>query len=487
MTVRYVAQAAGDAGLDPCLFKKHFISTTAFCGSKEAQITQEEWAKQCFVFYANRHTYNKNDTAFVPYWQQHKLKSHIAIQRFMDMRGYWQVVSAFLESVFIGLGITMANDTVFHFLWIMELALMARAYCNVPAIYGRTYPTSGDYRVDQTAFITKAACGLKVPPAIAAYIDCLGTFIDENKCPVALYPQWDTAANTLTSWMIIAYAAATDFTAAGLAGRGTVRPFLGTSGALTVAVRGVTWNSTLQTAFTAANVTCPVWPQGNLDVLTKVIYKDIIKNTGGADIFVSISDKLELAGRCTSAICDAASTLNAGASSINNGGIWQYTKNLLVSRVGSQTPLVGTELSKAAYYCYMSDPSSDRTQKAKYQQTIDDYEQVKIDMSRIISDTMQLDGSYQQELAKRKASSSKKQFIEVPGAGLIPAPVKDIAMDLMDEVLAQGSALLGNVVGDDAADAIIKVGKKAVPALGKAGLSILGDYLAPGLGSFLFA
>jgi len=489
LALHYTAAGTHDSDLGGCQFKKSYLSNAAWCGSREATITANEWAKSCFTFFANRHDYTKGDTSFVPYWCGVKMKSFIAVQRTCDLRGFWQVVLAFIETGTQDLGVVMDANTCFHFLWIMELALAARVYCNTPAIYGRTcVSSSADYRYDQAAYIGKSACSIRVPPAIASYIDCYGVYLDENKIPCAFWPQWDTLGNNYLTWIsIAAQTAAVDYANNGLGGAGLIRPFLKTTAGNVVSVRGVTWNSAYLAQFTTDNVLPPVWPQKNLEVLCKYAYKDILKFVGGSDTFVSVSDKLELAGRCTSAITWAQTVGFDGDSTINSGGGFAYNKQIICLRVGSPTPLVGAELAKAQLFLYAVDHNNDRTLKCKFQKDCEDYQSPKELMNTIIQDTMQLDGSYQAELAKRRASTAKKQFIDVPGAGLIPAPVKDVAMDIMDEAFAKASSFLGDVIGEDATDAIINIGKKALPALSKAGLAVLGDMLAPGLGSFAFA
>jgi hypothetical protein len=437
-------------------------------------------AAQCFVWFANRHNYTKNDVTFSAYWLNKKMSTFVTIPRKLNLYGFRQLVNSIINYTKQDLGISVNDDLAFQLQFLAELALAAKIYCNTPCLIGRTVPSSGVY-YDTSAYIVKSACAIKLPAIIGSYFDCIGVFVDENGNPNAFYPEFDAAANYLGSWWNIS-STMQAFDTVGTKGGGLVRPQIATSAAVNFAVGGVTWNTTTFTAFSAANTVCPVWPQTNLNVMMRNVFAAYTAINGLGDALVSCGDKGNFAGRCTAA--SSLVKLRAIPAITQSTKITNNFTNECIT-VSSSTPLVGHELAKACLFMYTAAVDNHLYQSAKFRYSPPSKDVMSFLLDRTLTDTMQVNGAFQREIANVRASGGEST-LNIGGMGIVPKPRADASTGIMDKLFANASELLGTVIGAPLAQDVMKVGGEVLPMLAAKGLKMAANAFAPALGTFIF-
>jgi len=316
------------------------------------------------------------------------------------------------------------------------------------------------------------ACEIRVPAIIADYITCIGTMLDESLQPYFLRPQITGA----TGWMNVSADGATAWEGNPHA---IMHPLVSTSAALNVlGGGGTTWNTALATV----NGTWS-YPQKYLGDLCKVMYNMFSGINGAADFFVTPETKISFGGICTQAtVCQSLSnnftlyTFSAQISSI---------KRISISSMQSAYPLSGSNLTRAFIYAYQTTSTMANNSVAKFvMQPPSDNVLINV-VDFLLQQTVQVDGSFQQELAIARQKSSR-QTVDIGGTGTIVTSNALPSAKIIDNILSEASSFLGQTL-ERGKDAVIKIGSQALPLLGKTAMTLLKDVVAPMIGAAVFA
>jgi hypothetical protein len=469
------AGSASNAQTNAVMFKDCPPIVDAYDGGWSTALDSCTYVRQCFVYYANRHDYVSTVRKFTPYWNARRMSTFIAVQRQWDLKGFHMLQTEFLKYYLNSITSSMTANNVFGFLFLTELAVVAKAYCSSPMIFGRIPITSGQY-LDQKLSFLPESCSIKIPALFADYAQCLGTTLDESGQPYFLTPK---LVDNATTWITLSNTsqATLESTANCI-----VSPNAAWGSAINFSAGGNVWNA----AFIASITGAPwYYPQRCIGDIARPIY-GTAAGLQGTDVFINPDSRTCFGGVCTQAVVYmVAETMPAVAQLSTSGTVITTTTRQRAITLNSTYPLVGSELLRAFLYAFRTTTSVALNAVGRYNLVPPSDTAVQTLYDMLLQSTVQPNGSFQLELADLHAKAQKETKF-VPGVGSFQTGKAKGDVGIMDRIMSEFSQFLGQSL-ERAADATVKVGKKAIPILGKMGLDLVKKALGGVLGAAVFA
>jgi hypothetical protein len=358
---------------------------------------------------------------------------------------------------------------------------------------------SSSYRQDILCVITAAFAGVKLPAAIADYIQCIGPSISDG-VPIFLSHRVNTQ-NSGSNFSLIAMPGTVGSWTGGVA-----KPFvtsqlnafaLNNSAAFTVSIDNnptygsaayVTALKALQSAH-ANNIL--QFPMYKSSVFIREVSASFALAIGGADRLVSRHIGGCFGGLCTHSIAVLNRVDDGANTSYTLVGATQIypSQTLQLRSLSSSVPLVGSTLTRAimgAFIGTFDGSAITSTTQCKFEFEPEDPEIMRTWENSLFNETTQFDGSFQLELAKIRGKRATKP-VAVPGAVISAvSESKDEASPLIDRVTAN----LASVYAENASvvqDLVIQVQDKAYELVSDAGSQVVSYAVKAMLGTITAA